>query len=149
MYMIRRSIAIFLIILAVSGASARQAGDRLFGQTREEFAARRAAVRSAVKDGVILLFAKADNDDVGRVRYRTDDNIMYLTGVESPRAVLALLPDGDPSGKREILFLPAQSAFSRRWVDPVPGPDEETRKCTGMEAVEDSKKLWERVTPSI
>ena len=121
---------------------------KLFGQTREEFAARRAGLRAAVK-GVILLFAHGEGPDIDRGRYRTSNSMMYLTGVEAPRAALALLPDGDPSGVKEILFLPAQSAASRQWVDPVPGPDDETRSATGIERLAEVQKFWEMITPSI
>ncbi len=121
---------------------------KLFGQTREEFAARRAALRATVK-GVILLFAHGEGPDIDRVRYRTTNSMMYLTGVEAPRAVLALLPDGDPSAAKEILFLPEQSPSSRQWVDAVPNPDEETRKATGIERLIDVRKFWETVTQSI
>ena len=150
--MIRNRLALALLLCLIAGPAARgAAGDppaKLFGQTREEFAARRAALRVAVK-GVILLFAHGEGPDIDRVRFRTTNSMMYLTGVEAPRAALALLPDGDPSGAKEILFLPEQSQFSRQWVDAVPGPDDETRKATGIERLADIRKFWETITPSI
>lgn len=142
-------LALSLILLLIPGviASADPAG-KLFGQTPGEFAARRAALRTAVK-GVILIFAQGEGPDIDRGRYRTSNSMMYLTGLEAPRAALALLPDGDPSGAAEILFLPAQSSFSRAWVDPVPGPDDETRKASGIQRLEDVRKFWDVITPSI
>jgi Xaa-Pro aminopeptidase len=129
-------------------AAKRQTESTLFGQTPAEFAARRAAVRNAAKEGIVLLRAPAEGDDVDRVRYRTENDIMYLTGVEAPGAVLALLPDGDPTGKKEILFLtPVRGAGV--WVDAVAVPGKETERATGIEATMPLSGLWETLKPSI
>jgi Xaa-Pro aminopeptidase len=141
-------ILLFALFLTCGIPGGADPAGKLFGQTPEEFSSRRAALRAAVK-GVILLFAQGEGPDIDRGRYRTSNSMMYLTGVEAPRAVLALLPEGDPSGSKEILFLPAQSSFSRQWVDPVPGPDEETRKATGIQRLEDVRKFWDLISPSL
>jgi Xaa-Pro aminopeptidase len=125
------------------------ASGRLFGQTLDEFANRRELVREAAKGGIVLLRAPAEGGDVDRVRFRTDNNVMYLTGVEAPRACLALLPEGDPSGKREILFLPPQNAGASVWTAPYPGPGAETERATGIESVQSTRTMWETLRPSL
>ncbi len=125
------------------------AGGKLFGQTLEEFANRRELVREAAKGGIVLLRAPGEGEDVDRVRFRTDNNLMYLTGVEAPRAWLALLPEGDPSGKREILFLPPQRPGASVWTAPYPGPGAETERATGIESVQSTRTMWETLRPSL
>ena len=121
----------------------------LFGQMPSEFAARRASVRIASKNAIVILKGEPDPGDIERTRYRTSNNIMYLTGVEAPDACLVLLPEGDPSGKREILFLPEQGAFSRQWVDPVLSPGAEAEKSTGIESVQDVRNMWTTLKQSL
>lgn len=146
----RRVMPILLVLLAPLLLGSRaQAPDRLFGQTPSEFADRRAAVRAAAHDAVVLLFGPGESSDIERTRFRTDSDLMYLTGVEAPDAVLALLPEGDPSGKREILFLPQQSEGARQWTDALLTPGEESQQRTGIQSVQDVRRLWEVLRSSI
>src|SRR5258707_15260064 len=98
-----RPIRYAAILVAVSTLLARATpgSGLLFGQPKAVYAARREKARAQVAGAIELLFSPGDNGDVGLVRYRTTSNFMYLTGVESPGAVLALRPAGAPSGKRE------------------------------------------------
>jgi len=107
-----------------------------------EYASRRAYLRRQFPGDVIVICGPGDNSDVGRVRFRTSNSIMYLTGVEAPDACLVLLPDGDPSGRHEILFLPDQTPAERRWSDPLPIPGEATQQATGLEAVLPVSEMW-------
>jgi Xaa-Pro aminopeptidase len=127
----------------------QQRENLLFGQTRQEFASRRDAVRAAAGYGIVLVRGEVELDDIERVRFRTDNDIMYLTGVEAPSAYLVLLPPGDPSGKREILYLPDQPESARQWVDPIPGPGAATEKATGIASVRDVRNMWKDLQPSI
>lgn len=122
---------------------------RLFGQTSEEFATRRSQIRSQLKGGILLLRGEVEREDVDRIRFRTDNDIMYLTGVEASGAYLAILPDGDPSGLREILFLPPVNPGSLVWSDPVPGPGSETERATGIQSVQNVRQMWTVLKPSI
>jgi Xaa-Pro aminopeptidase len=100
-------------------------------------------------DAIVLLPGPDEGFDVDRTRFRTDNNLMYLTGVEAPGAVLALLPEGDPSGKPAILFLKDVPPGRSVWSDPVPGPTEETKSQTGLEELASLRSMWERLGPSI
>lgn len=131
-----------------SSKNAPDAADaRLFGQTPAEFATRREAVRKAAEQSVVLLRSAPYPDD--RIRYRTDNDLLYLTGVEAQGAYLALLPPGDPTGKREILFLPGGPRQRAQWTDAPAGPGEATRRATGIESVQSMSALWETLSPSL
>jgi Xaa-Pro aminopeptidase len=146
----RLTTAFFILSLAVSlRASQADTPGKLFGQTPEEFASRRAKVRSQLKGNILILRGEPDPGDIERVRFRTDNNILYLTGVEAPGALLAILPEGDPSGKREILFLPPVDPGMTVWSDAIPGPGAETEKRTGIESVKSIGATWETLGPSI
>lgn len=121
---------------------------RLFGQTLEEFASRRAKVRAGLNGAILVLRGEPDPGDIERVRFRTGNDILYLTGVEAPGAYLALLPDGDPSGKREILFLPPVRPGFNVWSDPIPGPGPETETRIGIQSVQPIGLMWEALKPS-
>lgn len=114
-----------------------------------EYAARRAYLRAQFPGDIIIVSGPGDNSDVGRVRFRTSNTLMYLTGVEAPDACLVLLPDGDPSGKHEILFLPDQSPAERRWSDPLPVPGEAAQQTTGIQAVLPLSDMWNVLDASL
>jgi Xaa-Pro aminopeptidase len=120
----------------------------LFGQPITDFAARRAALRAAVKDGIILIFGPGEDSDISWTRFRTDNDLMYLTGVEAPGACLALLPAGDPTGKREILFL-SEDAGGGVWTDRLPVPGHDAEQLTGIETTRPSSQIWSVLKPSI
>lgn len=136
-------------VAAPDDATAPRKAGKLFGQTPDEFASRRTAVRAAVKDAIVLVRGGSEHDDVDRVRFRTENDLMYLTGVEASDAYLVLLPDGDPSGQKEILFLPTRNPSREQWMDPVPGADAKTQEMTGIATVKDVRTLWETLKPSL
>jgi Xaa-Pro aminopeptidase len=137
------------MLITASPRSAISQQRVLFGQSREEFAQRRAEVRKAAGNAIVIIKGPTEAPDIERSRFRTDNNLLYLTGVEASGAMLVLLPDGDPSGKTAILFLPAVSPGMAAWVDPVPGPGSETESNTGIDAVMDVRNAWATLKPSI
>jgi Xaa-Pro aminopeptidase len=145
-----RVCSLLLLLVAASWHTtfASPPAARLFGITLEEYARRRAALRASAPDVLFLLRGPSESGDIERTRFRTDNNLLYLTGVEAPGAYLALLPEGDPRGLKEILFLPARGPFSQ-WVDPIPAPGPLTERATGIQCVRNVKDLWEVLTPSI
>jgi Xaa-Pro aminopeptidase len=143
----RLTLAALMLVSARTVAFAPAA--KLFGQTPEEFATRRAKVRAALNGAVLILRGEPDPGDIERTRFRTDNDILYLTGIEAPDAYLALLPEGDPSGKREILFLPPVPPGFTVWSDPIPGPGPETAARCGLESVQPAASMWETLKPSL
>ncbi len=153
-----RRILIALAVLALAAACTSHATSqerkaaapvRLFGQTPVEFAARRAAVRTAAGSAMVLISGEVYGLDPERARFRTQNDLMYLTGVEAPGAWLALLPPGDPSGKREILFLPSPNARETKWEDDTTSPNSPAPFLGGIESVQNAAFLWHALKPSI
>ena len=96
------------------------------GIPKDEFPARRAELRKSL-DGVLVLFAKADDD----LRdYIQEPNFLYLTGWREPGAVLMM------TANEEILFLPPRNRtaeiFYGRSIDPN---DADVFEKTGFKAV--------------
>lgn len=125
----------------------------LDGFAAGEFAARRAALRRACPEGVILVRGATEDEAPhwAAVRYRQDAAFFYLTGVDVPGAFLALLPDGVTAGSglrgvsadvREVLFLPPRDAAGELWTGPKLGPGEDAQKLTGIAHAADAGKLW-------
>ncbi len=74
---------------------------RIVVASSEEFAKRREEVRKAA-DGAIVIFGNPP--DTKDRPYRANNSVVYLSGLESPGAMVVLLPEGDPSGKETLLF---------------------------------------------
>ncbi|MGA3188247.1 MAG: Xaa-Pro peptidase family protein [Bryobacteraceae bacterium] len=96
------------------------------GIPREEYQARRTQLRKSL-DGVLVLFAKADDD----LRdYIQEPNFLYLTGWRDPGAVLMM------TANEEILFLPLRNRtaeiFYGRVIDPN---DKDVFQKTGFQSV--------------
>jgi len=96
------------------------------GIPREEYQARRALLRKSL-DGVLVLFARADDD----LRdYIQEPNFLYLTGWRDPGAVLMM------TANEEILFLPPRSKTAEIFYGRVTDPnDADVFEKTGFRAV--------------
>ncbi|MGQ0539841.1 MAG: aminopeptidase P N-terminal domain-containing protein [Gemmatimonadaceae bacterium] len=75
----------------------------------EVYAQRRGRLMREIRDAAVVIPGRlgvgADNN------YKQDPDFWYLTGVESPYAILVLLPRSDTS-HRELLFLPDRFQFA-------------------------------------
>jgi Xaa-Pro aminopeptidase len=96
------------------------------GIPREEYQARRTQLRKTL-DGVLVLFARADDD----LRdYIQEPNFLYLTGWRDPGAVLIM------TANEEILFLPARNRTSEIFYGRVTDPnDKDVFEKAGFKAV--------------
>jgi Xaa-Pro aminopeptidase len=96
------------------------------GVPREEYQARRTQLRKSL-DGVLVLFARADDD----LRdYIQEPNFLYLTGWRDPGGVLMM------TATEEILFLPARNRTSEIFYGRVTDPnDSDVFEKTGFRAV--------------
>lgn len=105
-------------------------------QSNADYHARRQALASKIKNGVVLLFgtreAEGPNDLYG---YRPDNNFFYLSGWAEPGAVLLIA--GSPGHPyTEILFLPDHNPSQERWTGPKLGPENaDAAKTTGFDRV--------------
>jgi len=96
------------------------------GIPREEYQARRTELRKSL-DGVLVLFARADDD----LRdYIQEPNFLYLTGWRDPGAVLMM------TATEEILLLPPRSKTAEIFYGRVTDPnDSDVFEKTGFKAV--------------
>jgi Xaa-Pro aminopeptidase len=125
-----RTILIGLCLLQAVGA---RAGDNSF------FAARRDALMKKI-DGAVAVLQGAP-DTRAYAAFHQDNDFYYLTGVETPDALLLL----DASQHRSILFLPARDEKSERWegLRLYPGP--EARRQSGIDEVMELSQFGEEL----
>jgi len=124
--------AISVGLLVPSGSSATVApraspsGKTLAGIALEEYRQRRERVMELIPEGIVLLSGKTEEEDNEvEQKFRQRSYFMYLTGVEVPGAILALIPKGyGPEGVREVLFLPPRNPARERWTGPKVGPED-------------------------
>jgi Xaa-Pro aminopeptidase len=113
----------------------------LWGISLSEYALRRDALRQAANGQVVVLAGELATPV--RLKFRQDSNLMYLTGVEAPGAVLVLLPEANTLGVQEVLFLQELSPFTRLFEGELPAPDERTQRLTGIERIRPRRELNE------
>lgn len=115
----------------------------LANQPKSEFRERRRRLMEQLKDGVIVLTGAYEEDfgEVGRFRQKND--IMYLTGVQTPGAYLVLVPQGLIPGKpaQEILFIPPRNPVQEQWTGVKVGPGAEAQQMFGITEVLASDKF--------
>lgn len=140
------ALALLALVPPVTALPARPAG-YVSGIPAHQYAERRARVRQAADNALLIFVAPREGEDL--VPYRTSSNMAYLTGVETPDAILALLPDGDPSGKTEILFLPQSNPGAGVWTSPFPSVGAEAVSETGIAEIGDLGQVWARLGPSL
>ncbi len=100
-----------------------------YGGDKDFFAARRDALMDRIGDSIAVLHGLSDNR--AYVPFRQDNNFYYLTGVETPDAILLL----DGVKRRSTLFLPPQNKEKEQWDGPLVHADREARRITGVDKV--------------
>lgn len=105
---------------------ASPSGKTLAGIAPEEYRQRRERLMELVPEGIVLLSGKTEEEENEvEQKFRQRSYFMYLTGVEVPGAILALIPKGyGPERVREVLFLPSRNPARERWTGPKVGPEE-------------------------
>jgi Xaa-Pro aminopeptidase len=133
-------LAALAILCACTVASAR------FRQPNDEYAARRAKLRTGV-DGPIVIYGYTGNEDASEVAvFFQEPSFYYLTGHDEPGAVLVIAPDrpateGQAATSSEVLYLPPRildphNTSSEVWEGPKIGPDDPgVQAKTGFETV--------------
>jgi Xaa-Pro aminopeptidase len=94
---------------------------------KEEFAARRAKVLQQIGDGVAVLQGAAETSSYEK--FRQSNQFYYLTGVETPRAILVL----DGRAKSSTLYLNPTDERMERSEGPLLGPGPAAEQLTGIE----------------
>ncbi len=104
---------------------------------REEYKARRTALRNTLRDGVVILYGRTERER-GDLRnaFFQESNFFYLAGWREPGAALALTPSA------EWLFLPRRNPVRQRYTGRKASPeDENIRQLTGFEQVSGQETL--------
>jgi len=94
---------------------------------KEEFAARRAKVLQQIGDGVAVLQGAAETSSYEK--FRQSNQFYYLTGVETPRAILVV----DGRAKSSTLYLNPTDERMERSEGPLLGPGSAAEQLTGIE----------------
>ena len=101
----------------------------------DDFHARRAALRSSLDGGVLLLRGRAEAFDQ-TFRFEQEPNFYYLTGWPQPGAALLLTP------AEEILFLPRHDERAERYSGKrTSAEDADAHKISGFDKVLPIEKL--------
>ena len=127
--LILSSLVLTSVLAGVSAQSVE--GPPLFSTVlpKEEFAARRAKVLQKIGDGVAVLQGATEN--ASYQKFRQSNQFYYLTGVTTPRAILAI----DGRTKRTTLYLPPNNPQMERSEGPLLGPGVAAEQLTGIEKV--------------
>lgn len=101
------------------------------GAVSPEFALRRARLRQAIPDGILVLIGNKESEDLHNPFFQQTD-FYYLSGWEEPGAILIVTPEpvkDSPAyaerakAPREILFLPQRIPSEEKWTGRKLGPD--------------------------
>src|SRR5215831_4879184 len=133
--------------LASVPARALSDGDELAHQPRAEYQARRHRLMEQLKDGIVVLIG-AQEDEFGEVgRFRQKNDLMYLTGCETPSAYLMLVPGGliPDRPAEETLFIPPRNLMQEKWTGPQIGPGPEAESLFGIQSVVSSDEFYGRL----
>jgi hypothetical protein len=106
-----------------------------------EYQARRAALaRTVGTDAVFVAFSFEPARRTGDVDwpFRQEDNLLYLTGMNTPDTTLVMLP-GEPD-HRELIFSTDRDPASERWTGRILSPEEVT-KATGVREVLSARRV--------
>ncbi len=96
---------------------------------RDYFAARRNALIDRIGESIAVLHGLSDNR--AYVPFRQDNNFYYLTGIETPDAILLL----DGVRRSSTLFLPPRNKEKEQWDGPLVHAGREARRITGVDRV--------------
>jgi Xaa-Pro aminopeptidase len=112
----------------------------LCNQPASEYKTRRGKLLEQVRDGVVILQGNVEESLGVNEKFHQNENFLYLTGIETPGAVIVLTPFGY-QGKRSLLFLPRRNPQTERWTGPQIGPDDEDAKAFGFDATFPTSEL--------
>ena len=146
------ALLVICIIALAAPFQMRSAGadgdDRLANQPRSEYQARRRKLMQQITDGIVVLIG-AREEDLGEIgRFRQNNDLMYLTGVETPAASLIIIPAGliPNVGPTETVFIPARNKGHEQWTGFQVAPGAEGEQKFGVQEVAPSNLFMDRLT---
>ena len=117
--------------LSAQPAASRADGPPLFPTSlpKEEFAERRAKLFQKIGDAVVVMQGATETSSYEK--FRQSNQFYYLTGVETPRAILVM----DGKAKSTSLYLNLTNEQMERSEGPLLGPGAAAESLTGIEHV--------------
>jgi len=116
-----------------------------FRQPNAEYQARRAKIRAALDDPLVLYGYTGHEDASAVALFFQEPYFYYLTGHDEPGAAVVIIPDAPAKqfqGPHEILYLPPRDLDEEQWEGPKLGPDDPgITQTTGFEAVRSTKQF--------
>ncbi len=131
-----------ILLLAVCATVAGQPPLFTTSMSREEFAARRARVMAQIGDGLVIVQGATETSSYEK--FRQSNQFYYLTGVETPRAILVM----DGRAKSTTLFLMPTNERMERSEGPLLGPGERAQELTGIEHVQ-PREEFSQIVPTL
>ncbi|HTM27061.1 MAG TPA: Xaa-Pro peptidase family protein [Vicinamibacterales bacterium] len=130
----KRQFAFAIPVFVVGGllvSLSAQSGPPLFSTSlpKEEFAERRAKVLQRIGDGAVVM--QGATESAAYEKFRQSNQFYYLTGVETPRAILVL----DGRTKSSTLYLLPTNELMERSEGPLLAPGAAAEQLTGIEHV--------------
>ena len=124
-------VGLILTPVLAQPALSRVEGPPLFPSSlpKEEFAARRAKVFQKIGDAVLVMQGATETS--AYEKFRQSNQFYYLTGVETPRAILVM----DGRARTTTVFLNPTSEQMERSEGPLLGPGAAAEQLTGIEHV--------------
>jgi Xaa-Pro aminopeptidase len=141
----KRHLAVLTCAIAVTALlSTVSAQPPLFSTSlpKEEFAARRATVLEKIGDGVAVM--EGYTETASYEKFRQSNQFYYLTGVETPRAILVL----DGKAKSSTLYLLPTNPQMERSEGPLLAPGSAAEQLTGIEHVK-PRADFDALVPSL
>jgi Xaa-Pro aminopeptidase len=142
--MTRRLAALTSIVVVAVLLTTVAAQPPLFSTSlpKEEFAARRAKVLERIRDGVAVMEGYTETSSYEK--FRQSNQFYYLTGVETPRAILVL----DGKAKRSTLYLLPVNPQMERSEGPLLAPGTAAEQLTGIDQVK-PRADFDALVPSL
>src|SRR5258708_27036017 len=124
----KRNPAVLASLMVVAGVLAPGSAQPALFSTylpKAEFAERRATVFQKIGDGVVVVEGAAETSSYEK--FRQSNQFYYLTGVETPRAILGM----DGRAKSSTLYLNPTNEQMERSEGPLLGPGAAAEQLTG------------------
>src|ERR1035438_9753226 len=86
---------------------------------KEEFAERRARLMERIGEGIVVI--QGATEDAAYVKFRQNNQMFYVAGVESPRAIVTI----DGRAKTTTLYLTPKNERAERREGPLLAPGED------------------------
>jgi Xaa-Pro aminopeptidase len=109
-----------------------------------EYAARRAALRARIANGLVALFGNVEAEGPSAFRaFHQESSFLYLTGFDLPGAMLLMGPAGSAGAAySETLYIPPRDRDNEVWTGPQLDPnDPDVARRFGFQAVRSSREF--------